>query len=387
MQTARSYHRQGSLRIALLAMALLPFAGATAQATEDTADDSASQRQTATPDAQLPSDLVAWLAQQSSADDALLAEVRNAYSRSSQDGRSSPDGAAVANLAQLLATAGPAIETTVSSVANASSGDETAVSGLMAPGDWLSDKSIPPSVRGNVALAVAGELHARRYYEEALAWLDGVSPTDVIAPHLLHYYRAVARHQLVRLEPARESAEQLLKLSDRAARRHIEAARLVLRDAKGVEPDSLNHVARTMNDIRRRFDLGRGDEPEKALQQQVLDALDKKIEDAEKQQQQQQQQAAAGNSPAAPSQAAEESRPMELKGPGETDRRELAAGDDWGSLSPHERERVTQQISRDFPAYYREVIEAYFRSLAQDADVPPNQRDSARDTPAKEAPR
>ena len=53
-----------------------------------------------------------------------------------------------------------------------------------------------------------------------------------------------------------------------------------------------------------------------------------------------------------------------FKGEGEVDDRDLPLGGDWGSLPPSERERVTQQIIRDFPAHYREVIKDYFRSLA-----------------------
>jgi len=325
-----------------------------------------------------PAELIAWLTDLPEADDALLANVRQGYSSGLANHRS------LAELAAQFAAASPALAATVDSAASASRGDRSALHALLETPSWLADEKLPAAVRGNIALWVAGELHAGHFYEETLSWLDAVQPADVRAPHLLHFYRAVAQHQLVRLEQSRHSAEQLLKHSKQAARRHTETAKLILRDAQGVEPDSLNHVARTMNDIRRRLGLGRGDEPEQLLQQQVLDALDKKIEDAEKQQQQQQQQA-AGSTPAMPSTPMEESRPTNLKGPGDTDRRELAAGDDWGSLPPDERERVTQQISRDFPAYYREVIESYFRSLAQDPNTQPASRGESRNTPAEES--
>ncbi|CAN0381653.1 unnamed protein product, partial [Ectocarpus sp. 4 AP-2014] len=106
-------------------------------------------------------------------------------------------------------------------------------------------------------------------------------------------------------------------------------------------------------------------------QQTILDELDKLIDELEKQrQQQQQQQAAAGGAGGAaePGTPAEDSRPSELKGPGEVDRKRLVAGDAWGALPPAERERLTQAITRDYPPHYRALVEDYFRTLAAEAD-------------------
>ncbi|MCA9241899.1 MAG: hypothetical protein KDA37_16930, partial [Planctomycetales bacterium] len=82
------------------------------------------------------------------------------------------------------------------------------------------------------------------------------------------------------------------------------------------------------------------------------------------QQQQQQQQIAQSDNPA-PSRPMDDSRPAELRGTGEAPDVDLPPGGDWGELPPAERERVTQQIIREFPAHYRAVIEDYFRSLAR----------------------
>ncbi len=39
-------------------------------------------------------------------------------------------------------------------------------------------------------------------------------------------------------------------------------------------------------------------------------------------------------------------------------------------LPPHEREEALQQIAREFPPHYREVIEHYFKRLASGDDSP-----------------
>lgn len=239
------------------------------------------------------------------------------------------------------------------------------------PPAWLAEGDLPVEVKAVIAAFAAERLFASRHYEECLAWLDGVHADDSPAPALVRYLRAASLHQLVRLEEAAEHAQRLLDNPSSVSRRHAAVAELIVRDAWAVNPDTAGHLARPMGDIERRLQLGRAGTPEQSLQREVLEALDKLIDDAEQQQQQQQSASAAG-AQSAPSQAAPDSRPSDLKGPGEVDRRQVAKGGDWGSLPPRERERVTQQIARDFPAYYRDMIEAYFRSLATGEPPPGN---------------
>jgi hypothetical protein len=61
------------------------------------------------------------------------------------------------------------------------------------------------------------------------------------------------------------------------------------------------------------------------------------------------------------------------RGPGNVDPKrlkEVAAA--WGNLPPKERAKAMQELTRDMPPRYREVIENYFKKLAQNgAEVPP----------------
>ena len=54
------------------------------------------------------------------------------------------------------------------------------------------------------------------------------------------------------------------------------------------------------------------------------------------------------------------------KGPGDVTKRNIGSESDWGDLPPKEREEALQQIGRDFPAHYRDVIEQYFKKLASE---------------------
>ncbi|MEM8864850.1 MAG: hypothetical protein AAGF31_04820 [Planctomycetota bacterium] len=316
----------------------------------------------------VPESLHTWAKQQPDAAD-LEAQLQAAYSKSTATLGD------VANVAVLLGDRDPRAAELLRRL------DDPVAADLFDPPAWIGastdakegisppEDALPAALRNNLALLVAGKLHANRYYEECLAWLAGVDASETVAPVLVYYYRAVSHHQLVELEAATLHAERVLEASAQAGRRHVTIAKLIVRDTQAAEPDSPGYLARSMNDIDRRLRLGRTADPEQQLQQEVIDALDKMIEDAEKQQQQQQQQQAAGSRPSAPSTPMQESQPGDMKGPGDVDRREIATGGDWGSLPPQERDRVTQQIGRDFPAYYREVIEAYFQSLATEEAV------------------
>ena len=92
-------------------------------------------------------------------------------------------------------------------------------------------------------------------------------------------------------------------------------------DLKGLEDDSLDHIARRMDDIRRRLDLGRAGEKVRDEEDGVIASLDKLIEEMEKQQQQQQQNSAGGGA-MPPSQPMPDSRIAGAKGPGNVDQEE-----------------------------------------------------------------
>ena len=52
------------------------------------------------------------------------------------------------------------------------------------------------------------------------------------------------------------------------------------------------------------------------------------------------------------------------KAPGNVTQKNIGNKSGWGDLPPKQREEALQQIGKDFPAHYRDVIEQYFRKLA-----------------------
>jgi len=229
---------------------------------------------------------------------------------------------------------------------------------------WLANSQTAPLIRYNLRLYFARWLVQEGFYDEALAWTEGLTTTDVVAPASLLFYRAIAQHRLVLPEKAIDSLQQLLEQENDLPERYQKLAQLMRHDLAGLEEESLDHIARRMADIGRRLGQGRSDEPVQKVEQGVLDSLDKLIKKIEDQQQQQAQQQGSGSgSGGTPMQ---ESRLAELKAEGKVDRRDIGNSVDWGDLPPKEREQAMQEIGRDFPSHYREVIEEYFRRLASE---------------------
>ena len=237
---------------------------------------------------------------------------------------------------------------------------------------WLGQGEQLPLVRNNLRLYYARWLAQHRLYDEVLDQLTDLQPAAVVDPAALLFYRMAAHHQLVQPDEARAALVQLLEREAELPRRFQQVAQLVERDLSGLKDESLDHIARRMRDIRRRLGYGRAGDQVQTIEQGVVDSLDKLIEKAEEQAKQQQQQAQAGGA-APPTMPMKDSMPAELKAPMQVDRRDIGHQADWGDLPPKEREQAMQQVGREFPAHYRELIEQYFRELANEPAPPPRE--------------
>lgn len=230
------------------------------------------------------------------------------------------------------------------------------------PTDWLESDDVVPFVRHNLRLYAGRQLARAGYYEEALQHLAAVDLKVAADPASLLFYRAVAEHQLVRTDEARGTLLDLLGATEPLPQRMESLARLMQTDLARVEEDSLGHIARRMSDARRRLALEQAGERSQEVQLEIIASLDKLINKVEQQQQQQQQQ--AGRQPSGT--PMEESQISDLKGEGKVDVSDIGNQSGWGDLPPKDRERVLQDIGRDFPAHYRDLIEEYLRRLATD---------------------
>ncbi|HVT29954.1 MAG TPA: hypothetical protein VHE81_18195 [Lacipirellulaceae bacterium] len=237
---------------------------------------------------------------------------------------------------------------------------------------WLADSETPEFVRYNMRLYYARWLVQQGYNDEAISWTEGLSTDDVVAPEELLFYRAVAYHQLVEPDKSDVAIGELLEGQDKLPARYQKLAELMRHDMEGLKDGSLDHISRRMADIRRRLAQGRSGERVQSIEKGVIDSLDKLIKKAEDQAQLQQAQMAAGSAKTPPSTPMQDSHLAEGKGPGKVEQRDIGHGTGWGNLPDKDREKAMQEIGREYPSHYREVIEEYFRRLAaeESADHP-----------------
>ena len=239
---------------------------------------------------------------------------------------------------------------------------------LSLPVETLIDESRDPFERSNLRLYYAQWLTQHALYDEALEQLDGLTYKDVVDPASLLFYQSVVHHRLLNKDGCLLSLNLLLENEADIPRRYLSVAKLMEADIKPLEKDSLDEVSRLMDDIQRRLNFGRAGTRVRDEEEDVIAKLDKMIEDLEKQRQQAQQASGNANGTLQPSKPADDSNAMGGKGPGNVDQKQLKNEAGWGNLPPKERQEALQQISKDLPAHFRDVIEEYFRKLAREGD-------------------
>ena len=240
---------------------------------------------------------------------------------------------------------------------------------LLAPKfEALDDENLPEWARHNLRLLVGRWLAQHDLIDESLDVLKDVELEHAVDPATLLFYQAIAQHRLLKKDECLVMVSKLLERENEIPHRYVTLARLMEADIKPLKTDSLDEIARLMDDIRRRLALARAGKVVRDEEETVIKKLEKMIDDLEKQRQQQQQQKQqnASKSGRQPSNPLEQSQRADLKGPGEIDPKNIGKHDGWGNLPPKQRQEVLQQIGRELPAHFRETIEEYFKRLAQD---------------------
>ena len=216
-----------------------------------------------------------------------------------------------------------------------------------------------------IRLWTARELLRLGRYDEAAPLLQGLPLETSVDPTSLLFCRAACDYWLLKIEEAAESVSQLLEREKELPVRYRQLALLIENDIASLEEDSLDHISRRMKDVTKRLERGHAGPKVQAVQNGVIESLDKLIKKLEDQKEQQ----SSGGAGSAGGNMSDR-RPMEDsqlaggKGRGEVKKRDLSDTEGWGDLPPREREDALQQIGRDYPAHYREAIEQYFKRLA-----------------------
>ena len=154
---------------------------------------------------------------------------------------------------------------------------------------FLTDSKTPPLLAANMRLYYGRWLVQGQWFEEALEQLGGLKPAEVVAPAELLFYQAVTYHRLLNKEEGLKVINELLDGADFSPRRYVAIAYLMQADLGSLEEETLDHIARRMEDIERRLRLSRAGQKVKKVEDGVVESLDKMIKKIEDQQNQQNQ--------------------------------------------------------------------------------------------------
>jgi len=222
--------------------------------------------------------------------------------------------------------------------------------------------------RNQLELYRARWMTQHRLFDEALQIYDRLSPDNVIDPAGLFFYRAVCQSELLQRDAALDSLSLLLNHTLEVPSRFRMVATILQKELGGQKDDDLGHVSRLMADAGRQLDLGRSGERVQQRQAQVIDAIDRLLEEAENQSKQKQgqgKQGEGGQGQPSPSNPAQKSGIHGWAGKGEADRREVKETGGWGMLDRREEAKARELIRQQFPANYLDIISEYNRRIAE----------------------
>lgn len=228
-----------------------------------------------------------------------------------------------------------------------------------------------PFYEHNVLYFYARYLAVGGAHEAALAHFERIDHGQLVDPAGSLFYRAVCEHALLRKEAGLKTLAALLDNTQGVTQRHRVLGDLMRSDLEAVEEKSLGEVARQMKDVRQRLSLGHSGARVQDVERRIVETLDELIKKLEEQQQSSSSSSGGSGSPQSgqPSSPMQDSQIGGTKGPGEVDKKELEEGE-WGGLPEKEAADAKNLINRQFPAHYRQAVEAYLKRLA-DRPAPP----------------
>ncbi|MFO0838263.1 MAG: hypothetical protein U1D55_07015 [Phycisphaerae bacterium] len=202
-----------------------------------------------------------------------------------------------------------------------------------------------------------------------------------LAPHL---WLMLASCQFAGLEYADAAAalDRLVATYPDAPEPIVAGARQLRLETDRRERGTLEEVAQVMSYVAQRLRVADARPRVRTRQGEIVEMLDKMIKESEQREQQQRAAAAAraarggagqkggkkqpGAHPGRPAEESEATPGGAAPPPNLRAAQTANPGEMWGKLPPAERERILQSLKDRFPSRYRQLVEQYYRSLAED---------------------
>lgn len=243
-----------------------------------------------------------------------------------------------------------------------------------------------PFVAANATYFHARALIERGLLEEAEAALATATSDRVAqlqntpyAPHVW-FLRAYAQAGNLRYEAADEALARIITDYVDAPEPVLLGTRQMRLEFERRERGTLDEVSTTMAYAAARLDVADPHERVPQRQAEAVALLDKLIKDAEQQEQQQRQNSSGRNSRNQQGKGKSQGQGEGLGNPKDVSEVQSGKGrigdlhgvdkadpgQVWGKLPAAERERILQSLRNRFPSRYRELVEQYYRSLAEE---------------------
>jgi tetratricopeptide (TPR) repeat protein len=235
-----------------------------------------------------------------------------------------------------------------------------------------------PFLTANASYLHVRALVALSHYETAEAALAAIDARqqDYVAhtpyaPHLW-FLKGFCEARNLRFDAAMQSLEALGRQFPEAPEAVRVGATQLRLEIERRERGTLGEVATVMDYVADRLKAVDSGERVRTRQRQIIALLDRLIREQEAQEQQCGGGSAGGRRQ--PSQPRAASTPRrESDAPGGTGQvgdlhaaPEANPGEMWGKLPPTEREKILQSIREKFPSRYRQLVEQYYRALAEE---------------------
>lgn len=224
----------------------------------------------------------------------------------------------------------------------------------------------------SILLLLMADQHIEaKNYDTALSLLNMVDPKTV--NHDEYYFkRSVCQFATLDRKGAAESIKEV-EDSFNLPRRHHALVSMMKEDLDKWKDGDLSDVSRRMRESGERLENGKVGPITQEKQKKILFRLDELIKEKESQAKGGQANAggcpdggkrtpgASGGPPVSP---AQDSQGGNEGGKGEVLERKIKHyQDNWGTLPEHERARAIQELTKDVPPRYKQVIEEYFKLL------------------------
>lgn len=209
------------------------------------------------------------------------------------------------------------------------------------------------------------------HYETAIPLMNICEKS--VSPELhfqFYFYKAVAEFQTLRRDEALESCRKFYDRFEKPPTRYDALVFQMENDLKKWGADPLADIARKMGEVSRRLETAQGGATTQEKQKKIVEDLDKLIQEAENkgksddQSGEDQKDSPTKKNGTDQKTPAMESIIMGEKGSGKIDDKKLRdIAKSWGTLPPKERARVVNEITRELPPKYEQLIKNYFESL------------------------